>query len=314
MQQTQNNDVNASLKIVSLLPSCTEIVYSLGLGNNLCGVSHECDFPQAAKTKPVLTKSKIDANKRSDVIDDDVTRIMKQGLSVYDVDIATLRKINPDVILTQDQCEVCAVSLKDVESATKQLVCNAQVMAVNPKSINDILNDVINIGKLTGSLQKAEVIVNELQQRIKFVQDKTGNLQKPRVCCVEWIKPLILAGNWAPEMVDIAGGINCGSDKGMSSQKHSFDDLLSLSPDIIVIVPCGFKIEQTIKDMFLLTSNNQWNELKAVQSKQVYIVDGNAYFNRPGPRIVDSIEILAQIIHPELFNFGYKSNDFVKFV
>ena len=291
------------MKIVSLLPSSTEIAFALGLENEIIGVSHECDYPEEAKSKQVMTKSKINAFKRSDEIDKDVMEIVKNGLSVYDINEKKLKELQPDMILTQDQCEVCAVSLKDVQQATNKFICNAKIISLKPIVLKDILNDIKTIGKETNKENEAYQLIKNLQSRINYIKNKTRNLgNKPKVCCIEWIKPLIVAGNWVPEMVEIAGGTNIISRKGKHSAKAELKEVLRHNPDKIVISPCGFKIHQTIDDIGLLTENPEWNQLKAVKNNEVYVVDGNSYFNRSSQRIVDTLEILASIIHPELFS------------
>ena len=290
------------MKIVSLLPSCTEIAYSLGLGENVIGVSHECDFPKQAKLNPVLTKSKINPYVRSDEIDKQILDIVKQGLSVYEVYEDKLKELNPDIILTQDQCEVCAVSLKDVQLAVKS-ICNAKILSLKPETLSDIMNDIKKIGKETGKEGEAEELTKNLQYRINFIKSKTEYLtNKPKVCCIEWIEPIMVAGNWIPEMIEIAGGVNIIGEHGKYSIKTDLKNILRYQPDKIVIVPCGFKVYQTINDLDFLTSKAEWYKLKAVKDNEIYIVDGNSYFNRPSQRIIDSLEILASIIHPELFS------------
>ena len=298
------------MKIASLLPSSTEIAFALGLGKDIVGVSHECDFPEEAKTKPILTKSKINPNKRSDEIDKDVINLVKNGLSVYDIDEKKLKELQPDIILTQDQCEVCAVSLKDVQEATNKFICKAKIISLKPETLSDILDDIITIGIATNKVTESKKLVNSLKERIekiklKLIEEKMRAISEhfflPRVCCIEWIEPLICVGNWVPELVEIAGGINLIGENGKHSNKIDIREILKLQPDKIIISPCGFKIRQTQKDMHLLTSKPEWKQLKAVQNNEVYLVDGNSYFNRPSQRIVDTLEILAGIIYPEIF-------------
>lgn len=290
------------MKIASLLPSSTEIAFALGLGNDIVGVSHECDYPAEARTKPVLTSSRINPLKRSDQIDMNVMDIVKNGLSVYDIDEEKLRELQPDIILTQDQCEVCAVSLKDVQGAADRLICNAKIISLKPAVLNDILNDIKTIGKAANKEKEAAELVESLQLRIGYIKNKAKNLSnKPKVCCIEWIEPLIAAGNWVPELVEIAGGINIISGKGQHSEKLELKGIFQQDPDKIVISPCGFKVSQTMNDIDLLERKPEWKWLKAVKNNEVYIADGNSYFNRPSQRIADTLEILASIIHPELF-------------
>ena len=291
------------MKIASLLPSCTEIACALGLEEEIVGVSHECDFPEKMKLKPVLTKSKINNSGRSDQIDKDVLEIVKKGLSVYDIYEEKLKELNPDVILTQDQCEVCAVSLKDVEELTNKYICNAKILSLKPLVFEDIFDDIKKIGMVTNREKQAERLIENLYSRVDNIKSKTRNLTyKPKVCVIEWLFPLMIAGNWSPEMIEIAGGVNLFGKRGKHSGKIDFERILDYQPDKIIISPCGFKVYQTINDIDFLTSIPKWKKLKAVQNNEVYVIDGNAYLNRPSQRIVDSLEILSSVIHPELFS------------
>ena len=291
------------MRIVSLLPSSTEISFAIGIGDEIVGVSHECDFPEEAKTKPVLTRSRINPHKSSDEIDEDVVSIVKKGLSVYDIDEDKLRELQPDLILTQDQCEVCAVSLKDVQHAVRKFICSANIVSLKPTILQEILESILTIGRAANKETEAGSLIESLKSRIGFIKNKTKKaVFLPKVCCIEWLKPIFIAGNWTPELVEIAGGIDILGKNGEHSNKVSLKEILEEDPDKLIISPCGFKIYQTINDLELLTSNPQWNKLKAVKNNEVYIVDGNSYFNRPSQRIVDTLEILASLIHPELFS------------
>ncbi len=291
------------MKIASLLPSCTEIACALGLEDEIVGVSHECDFPEEIKLKPVLTKSKINHLGNSYQINKDVLEVVKNGLSVYDIYEEKLKELNPDVILTQDQCEVCAVSLKDVEEITNKYICNAKILSLKPVVFEDIFDDIRKIGMITNREKQSEKLIENLYSRVNIIKNKTRYLTyKPRICVIEWLEPIMIAGNWSPEMIEIAGGMNLMSEPGNHSRKIDFETILHYQPDKIIISPCGFKVYQTINDIDFLTSNAKWKELKAVQKNEVYVIDGNAYLNRPSQRIVDSLEIISSIIHPELFN------------
>lgn len=289
------------MRIASLLASNTEIAFALGLADQIVGVSHECDHPQEAKTKPILTKSKVDPHKKSAEIDEDVKNVVRLGLSVYEVDLEKLERAKPDLILTQDQCEVCAVSLKDVERALQEHICDAKVISLKPMVFDDLFRDIQTIADATNREIEAEGMIRDLKRRVLNVYQKTKNLKKPRVACIEWMKPLMAAGNWVPEMIEMAGGVSVWGEKGGHSTVSAFHDLVALNPDKIVISPCGFKLEQTKADLHYLTQEESWGSLHAVQRHEVYLVDGNAYFNRPSQRLVDSLEILAEMIHPGLF-------------
>lgn len=293
------------MRIASLLASNTEIAFALGLGDQIVGVSHECDYPKEAKEKPVLTKSKINPYKKSPEIDEDVKNIVRLGLSVYEVDLEKLREANPDLILTQDQCEVCAVSLKDVEAALSRHVCRAKVISLKPMVFDDLFADIRKIALATDREKEGEGLIKSLKDRISKVTGKLkGVKHRPRVACIEWMKPLMAAGNWVPEMIEMAGGISVWGEKGGHSKVSEFRELIELNPDKIVISPCGFSIEQTKNDFHYLTDEENWKRLRAVRNHEVYLVDGSAYFNRPGPRLIDTVEILAAVIHPKRFGLG----------
>ncbi|MBI2108368.1 cobalamin-binding protein [Candidatus Woesearchaeota archaeon] len=291
------------MKIASLLPSTTEIAFALGSKDEIVGVSHECDFPEEAKTKPILTKSRIYPFKRSDEIDKDVAEIAKSGLSVYDIDANKLKELQPDIILTQDQCEVCAVSLKDVEKAVDKSICNAKIISLKPETLSDILNDIKTIGIAINKEKEALNLIKNLNIRIDNIKNKIKNINnKPKVCCIEWLEPVIVSGNWVPELIEIAGGTNIISSPGKHSPKIELKRILEEQPAKIVIAPCGFRVYQTMNDINLLALKPEWRKLNAVKNNEVYVVDGNSYFNRPSHRIVDSLEVLASVIHPGLFN------------
>lgn len=290
------------MKIASLLASNTEIAYALGLEEQIVGVSHECDYPPQVNQKPILTKSKIDPTRSSREIDLQVKNLLKTALSVYEVDEGKLRELKPDIILTQDQCEVCAVSLKDVEQAVSKNICQAKIVSLKPETFDDVLKIIEIIGHATQKEKEAKNLLAQLYQRITNVKNKTKSLKnKPKVCCIEWLDPIMIAGNWVPEMVEMAGGIPILSKKGKHSKTYQLKDILKENPNKIVISPCGFKIEQTLKDIVSLTEKLGWERLEAIQNDEVYIADGNSYFNRPSQRIVDTLEILAAILHPKLF-------------
>lgn len=295
-------------RIVSLLPSSTEIVCAIGLEENLVGRSHECDYPHSIKNLPVCTEPKFNHHGTSRQINTDVKNILKKAISIYNVKEEKLKELKPDFILTQSQCEVCAVSLKDVEKAVNNLVnSNTKIISLEPKTIQDVLDDILRVSRVLGTLEKGEKVVKSLEKRLNNISEKTYALKtKPTVFCIEWIDPLMASGNWVPELVEIAGAKNLSGEHSKHSKWIYFNDITSLNPDIIVVMPCGFNIKKTREEIHTLTENPLWSKLKAAASNKVFLVDGNQYFNRPGPRLVDSLEILCEIFHPELFNFGYK--------
>ncbi|BAU52122.1 cobalamin-binding protein [Mucilaginibacter gotjawali] len=302
-------------KIVTLLPAATEIVCALGLEANLVGRSHECDFPETVKQLPVCSEANFPDNLSSDDIDVEVKEILADALSVYTVNREQIKQLAPDVVITQAQCEVCAVSLKEVEEALDDYLDKpVRIVSLQPNSLNDIFNDITTIANALNVTDAGVVLLEDLNERVDIIRHKLKYIDnKPTVACVEWLEPLMISGNWAPELVTIAGGTPILAEAGKHSPYVKWEDIKSLDPDIVLIMPCGFPIERTLKEIHLLLQLPGFNELKAVKNNRVYIADGNQYFNRPGPRIVDSIEILAEIIHPKQFIFGYEGSGWIKF-
>jgi iron complex transport system substrate-binding protein len=300
-------------KILSLLPAATEIVCALGLADNLTGISHECDFPEHIRNRPVCTSSKVNSEAGSQAIDREVKGLLSQALSLYDIDTAMIRELQPDVIITQSQCEICAVSLSDVEAQLAGILDkNVRSISLEPHSLEDVLTDIKRVGAELGVNDLAEVLVDELEERINIIRHKLKFIEeKPSVACVE--SPLMLAGNWTPGLVDIAGGNAVLVEGGRHSPFVDFNDVVAADPAVILIMPCGFSIEQSLKEIHLLPELPGWAHLAAVKNNRVYIADGNHYFNRSGPRLVDSIEILAEIIHPKQFVFGYEGSGWIRF-
>ena len=299
---------NNHLRIVSLIASATEITCALGLGNFLVGRSHECDYPESVKALPICTVPKFRTDGTSYEIDQRVKAIVQESLSVYRVDSKELAKLNPTHIITQDQCEVCAVSLKDVQSAVCELIVSQpQVISLKPSSLSDIWNDIAKVGTALGVQHQAKRLIATLQKRMLTISNITSNLPKPSVACIEWIDPLMAAGNWMPELIELAGGRNLFGQAGKHSPWMLFEEIVEADPDLIIVTPCGFDIERTKGEMHFLEKKNGWSNLKAVQNQKVFICDGNKYFNRPGPHIVESLEILSELIHPDLFMFGHES-------
>lgn len=302
------------LRIVSLIASATEIVFALGLGDRVVGRSHECDYPASVKDLPVCTSPKFNVDGTSYEIDQRVRAVLQEALSVYRVDSQILAELQPTHIITQSQCEVCAVSLRDVEAAACSLISSQpQIVSLQPDSLADIWTDVKRVGKaLCVPERAAELLadmdgrIDNIRQRVAHVKDPSPDSAGPSVACIEWIDPLMAAGNWVPELVDIAGGTNLFGLAGAHSPAMKFADLQAADPDLIIVMPCGFDIARTCQDMHFLSQQPGWESLKAVQAGRVYVADGNQYFNRPGPRVVESLEILAELIHPELFSFGHQ--------
>jgi iron complex transport system substrate-binding protein len=302
-------------KIVSLLPSATEIVCALGLKDTLIGRSHECDYPESAKHLPVCSEANFPDGLSSLEIDVKVKEILAEALSVYSVKRDQIKALAPDVMITQDQCEVCAVSFKAVEDALCNLLDkDAKIVSLQPNGLDDIFQNIMEVAIALDVKVKGEALVEDLQERVDIIRHKLKFIdQKPTVACIEWLEPLMVSGNWIPELVSIAGGTSVLAEAGKHSPCVKWEDIAAQNPDIIIVMPCGFAIERTMKEVNILLQQPGFADLKAVKNNRIYIADGNQYFNRPGPRIVDSIEIMAEIINPKQFIFGYEGNGWIKF-
>jgi iron complex transport system substrate-binding protein len=296
-------------KIISLLPSATEIVCALGYESQLVGRSHECDFPESVKDLPVCSKAKLTNALSSKEIDTNVKRILTEALSLYEIDIEKIRSLAPDIIITQDQCKVCAVNLDDVRNSLQDIIGKEiELISLHPDSLEDILNDIILIAEKIGMKERGIELAEELTERYELVQHKVKFVKnRQKVLCIEWLEPLMAAGNWTPELIEIAGGDFVLSEKHKHSPWLKWEQIVAEDPDMIIIAPCGFTIERTLQETHLLTEQKEWNELKAVKNNKVFIADGNYYFNRSGPRIIDTIEILAEIIQANQFYYGMEN-------
>jgi iron complex transport system substrate-binding protein len=302
---------------VSLLPGLTELVCALGLEDQLEGISHECDFPESVAKLPALTSTNYPSpdNLDSREIHESITQLLENALSIYSVDVDLLVDIQPDVILTQHQCEVCAVSYNDLMSAVNQaLGSNTRIVSTSPTNLEEIYQSFTEVADALYVKQRGEALVNGIQKRFNEIQRTTQKLESPDVLAIEWLDPLMTGGNWMPEMIEIAGGVPHLAEAGKHSPWCEWDDVVSLDPDFILIVPCGYGIEKTLGEMSVLTEIEDWRELSAVQNDNVFILDGNQYFNRPGPRIRESVEILAEILHPEDFDTRFEQTGWVKYL
>lgn len=295
------------MRIVSLLPSSTEIVCALGLQDRLVGRSHECDFPAGVEALPIVSDSKFVPHGSSREIHSNVEAILREALSVYLVHEDVLKEVAPTHIITQTQCEVCAVSLQDVkDAACRVLDGNPQIVALEPNSLEDVLKDFQRVADALGVPDKGKALVAQSTARMWAIAEKAKDLPRPRIATVEWIDPLMSAGNWVPTQIEMAGGENLFGEAGKHSPWMKFEELARANPDVILVMPCGFGIAKTREELPHLTGQPGWNELKAVREGRVYLTDGHQYFNRPGPRLVDSLEILTEILHPEAFKFGHE--------
>jgi iron complex transport system substrate-binding protein len=295
-------------RIVSLIASATEIVCSLGFEDSLVGRSHECDFPASVKRLPVCTEPKFIVQGTSAEIDRRVKAILAQSLSVYRVDAEKLRELRPDVIVTQTQCEVCAVSLKDVETAVCDWIdSKPRIVSLAPNALADVWKDIRLVAEALNAADRGETLIARLQERMADIA-AVAQVQpvRPTVACIEWIDPLMSAGNWVPELVELAGGMILFGQAGKHSPRMTWEQLVTADPEVIFVMPCGWDIAKSRQEMAVLTAKPQWSLLRAVREGRVYLTDGNQYFNRPGPRLAESLEILAEVLHPGAFAFGHQ--------
>jgi iron complex transport system substrate-binding protein len=290
-------------KVVSLLPSNTEIVCALGMRSRLIGRSHECDYPPEVRSLPVCTRSRVDPAAPGKEIDRQVKAETAKGVSLYEFDVPLLRRLQPDVILTQGQCEVCAVSEDDLRRAlAREIGWQPSIVALSPKRFTDLWSDMGTVARALQLPDEGRGTIRKLKERVAELLLRVCQQQhRPSVACVEWMDPLMAAGNWVPEMVELAGGQNLFGQPGEHSPWLDWQPLRQANPDILLLMPCGYDRARTRKELAAMTTRPGWSDLTAVKSRQVFLLDGNAYFNRPGPRLVDSVEMLAEIFFPMAF-------------
>ncbi|MCI0463140.1 MAG: cobalamin-binding protein [Gemmataceae bacterium] len=295
-------------RVVSLIASATEIVCALGFEDQLVGRSHECDFPPAVTRLPVCTEPKFAVHGSSREIDQLVKDTLQEGTSVYRVDSDLLRRLRPEVIVTQAQCEVCAVSERDVQQA----VCDwgearPRIVTLLPNDLADVWADVRRVAEALSVPGRGAELVERLQGRMQSVTERArAQDRRPTVACLEWLDPLMAAGNWVPELVEMAGGVNLFGLAGKHAPGMTWEELSQRDPEVIVAMPCGLDLARTRAETPALTGCEDWASLRAVRAGRVYVTDGNQFFNRPGPRLVESLEILAEILHPGAFDFGHR--------
>jgi len=291
------------MRILSLLPSATEIVYALGLGTDLVGVSHECDYPEEARTKPIVSTSTPASTLRSEQTHSAFSEHGHSSHSLYRIDEQLLKQIDPDVILTQELCKVCAIPVTQVREAARILAGPRRVLSLEPSNLHQILESISAVAEVTGRQAKAAALVAQLKSRIARISSATSSLhERPRVFCMEWMEPVMAGGHWIPEMIRLAGGTDGVGNEGQPSNAIEWEQVVEFAPQLLVIMPCGYKIPRSIEEVDRLASNRGFYDLPAVRCGEVYVVDSPAFFSRPGPRVVDGLEILAQIIHPEQFS------------
>jgi iron complex transport system substrate-binding protein len=294
--------VGGDLKICSLLPSATEILYALGLGDQIVAVTHECDYPPDAASKLKITENVIDHDRMTSAqIDHHVVSNIGRHGSIYTLKDALLETLQPDLIVTQELCDVCAVSYKDVQRAAKVLEGRTKIVSLEPNTLAEVLDTILLVGELSGRDTAARKTVNELQGRLARVRERVAGLKRRKVYAMEWLDPPFSAGHWVPEMVDIAGGEEVLGKAGAKSERITPDRILQAAPEIIVLMPCGFSLERTVREYHRTNFLPGW-------SGEVYAVDGSSHFNRPGPRLIDGVEILAEIFHPGVFRGRDESN------
>jgi iron complex transport system substrate-binding protein len=301
------------MRIASLLPSSTEIVCALGLEDSLVARSHECDYPPTVEKLPAVTAPKFDPDGRSYQIDERVKALLQEVPSVYRIDADVLKSLAPDVLITQTQCDVCAVSFDEVQRvACEYLETPAEIIALEPNWLSDVYSDIQRVADAVGVSERGTALVQQMQTRMQAIVDQTRDLPHLTVATLEWLNPLMAGGNWMPELIEMAGGRNLLGKAGEHSPWLTWDALAAADPDVIVILPCGFDIARTMSEISALTERSEWQALRAVREGQVYVTDGNQYFNRPGPRLVESVEILAEILHAAAFNFGHRGSGWIK--
>ena len=301
-------------RIVTFLPSATELIYSLGADDKLFGVTHECNYPSDAKTKPRVISSVFDpASMSSKQIDDKICQLMTDGKQIYNLNKENLLNAKPDLIISQDICEVCSAHTEHVKIAIDMLEKKPEVYTMDPHDVDEILVCIMDISKMIGKETEGNELVDSLVKRLEFVKSKTFE-DKPKIVAIEWVDPFFTSGHWIPEMIESAGGENLISTEKMPSRKMELEEIKEANPDIIIMMPCGFDVKRTVSEYNnVLTNNPDWNELKAVKEKNVYAVDANSYFSKPSLRTITGIEILAKIIHPDVFgDLQLPKNSFVK--
>jgi iron complex transport system substrate-binding protein len=292
------------MRIVSLLSSATEMLFALGLGEQVVAISHECDYPAEATRLPRATRSRIDSTQPSGEIDRQVKRLLEAGEPLYEIDGELIRRLAPGLIVTQAQCDVCAVRYQDVIDfvAAEPALAATKVVALNPQTVGEILEDIVRVGEAAGVAGAAREFVKALQTRVERVSANDGTRSVPTtVVCLEWLAPLMTAGNWTPELIELAGGESCLAERGKHSGYVEWEAVRDCDPDVLLVAPCGFDLARSELEARQLWQLAGFGELKAVQTARAYVIDGNAYLNRSGPRIVDSLEILAHLIQPDRF-------------
>lgn len=301
------------MRVVSLLPSATEMIHFVGAGDLLAGVTHECDYPKGVESLPNLTSTSIDQHAMSSAeIDAAVGKRLTDSDSIYSLDVGLLEELEPELVLTQGLCHVCALSSNVVAQAAARLPKEPRIFSMNPTSLDDVLETAIEVGDAVGRGEEARERVNTLRAKLTCVEEAVAGLpERPRVGCIEWLDPPFSAGHWIPEMVRRAGGRGLFAEAGEPSARLSWEEIFEAAPEVVVLMPCGFGTTRTLREAQILPKLPGWSDLPAVKSGRVWAVDANSHFSRPGPRLVEGVEILARILHPQAFPGAPKSEEAV---
>jgi iron complex transport system substrate-binding protein len=301
------------MRICSFLPSATEIVCALGLENDLAGVTHECDHPPEVRTKPVVVYTRLNPSSAPAEIDRQVNEAVRRGESLYRVDVEKLKEIQPDLIITQDLCHVCAASSHDLAAALAVLHSSTRVLSLSPRRLLDIWGNIISVGEATDRQAEAATLIETLKQRVQAARRAVSGIERPlRVLCLEWLDPPFVAGHWVPEMVEIAGGIDVMGREGEPGFRTEWKDIFAAAPEVIVIMPCGYDLERTAAELRKFSFPDGWNQVPAAVNGRVFAVRANSYFSRPGPRIATGVELLARAIHTPRLSVAVPSGAMVK--
>ncbi len=298
------------MQICSLLPSATEILFALGLGDSVVGVTHECDFPPEAAKKPPLIRPRVDPQALPAVIDREVTELVSRGESIYSVDAELLASLAPDLIITQDLCHVCAASPDDLATALARFSKRPTIMSLTPHSLADVWDDIRKIGEATGRRRDAQGLAITLQQKVAAIEMKVANAPRPRVLCLEWMDPFYIAGHWVPEMVVKAGGEDVLGRAGEPSFPATAEQIAETAAEIIVVMPCGYSSRRAAAEFSFKDLPSNWDRLPAIRDQRVFAVDANSYFSRPGPRLSDGVELLAHLFHPQSVRLSIPNESF----
>ena len=293
------------MRIISFLPGATEMVCALGLEKQLVGITHECDYPPGVRDRPVVVRTRIRMEDLSpEAVDATVRQTLHSGEGLYRVDETLLKSLAPDLVLTQDLCPVCAPSGQSVAQFLEGLDPRPRVVSLVPRSLSGVFENLRQVGEATGCLEEAEQLIRGFQERIRVVTDRTRALpERPRVACLEWLSPLYSAGHWMPELVELAGGLDVLADQGRDSERLDWTRLLTADPEVLILGPCGWRRDRVLGEAHRLTRFPGWQEIEAVRKGRVYAVDAHSYFARPGPRIIEGLELLAALIHPGHFRW-----------